>query len=84
MKIPEWEQVLSAGAVCMNLVVAANAMGFVTAWITEWPAYDRAFLDRFGLAPHEKIAGFVNIGRGVAPEDRARPVMADIVSRWNG
>ena len=81
-KIPEWEQVLSSGAVCMNLVVAANAMGFVTAWLTEWPAYDRAFLDRFGLKPHEKIAGFVHIGHGTPPDDRVRPVMADIVGRW--
>jgi nitroreductase len=84
VKIPEWEQVLSAGAVCMNLTVAAVAMGFVTSWITEWPAYDRAFLDRFGLAPHEKIAGFVHIGRGTPPEDRVRPVMAEIVSRFEG
>jgi nitroreductase len=84
VKIPEWEQVLSAGAVCMNLTVAANAMGFVTAWLTEWPAYDRAFLDRFGLAPLEKIAGFVHIGRGTPPEDRVRPVMSEIVSRFEG
>jgi nitroreductase len=84
VKIPEWEQVLSSGAVCLNLVIAANAMGFVTAWLTEWPAYDRAFLDRFGLKPHEKIAGFIHIGRGTPPEDRVRPVLSDIVTRWNG
>lgn len=84
VKIPEWEQVLSAGAVCMNLVVAANAMGFVTAWLTEWCAYDRAFLDRFGLKPLEKVAGFVHIGRGTPPEDRVRPDMDAIVSRWHG
>jgi nitroreductase len=84
VKIPEWEQVLSSGAVCMNLVVAANAMGYVTSWITEWPAYDREFLTRFGLKPHEKISGFINIGRGTPPEDRTRPVMADVVTRWNG
>lgn len=84
VKIPEWEQVLSAGAVCMNLVVAANAMGFVTAWLTEWCAYDRTFLDRFGLAAHEKLAGFVHIGHGTPPDDRVRPDMDAIVSRWNG
>jgi nitroreductase len=84
VKIPEWEQVLSSGAVCMTLVVAANAMGFVTSWVTEWCAYDRAFLDRFGLKPHEKIAGFIHIGRGTPPEDRARPDMDAVVSRWNG
>jgi nitroreductase len=81
VKIPEWEQLLSAGAVCMNLTVAANAMGFASTWITEWYAYDRRVLDAFGLAAHEKIAGFVHIGRAASrPEDRVRPVMADIVT----
>jgi nitroreductase len=83
VKIPEWEQVLSAGAAGMNLVVAAHALGFGASWITEWYAYDRAVLDALGLAPHEKIAGFVHIGRPVqVPEDRARPALADIVTRY--
>src|SRR5450432_2831921 len=63
VKIPEWEQVLSAGAACMNLVIAANALGYVAAWLTEWCAYDRRFCEAIGLAPHEKIAGIVHIGR---------------------
>ena len=83
VKIPEWEQVLSAGAAAMSLVIAAHALGFGTAWITEWYAYDRGVLDALGLAPHEKIAGFVHIGHPAhAPEDRARPVLADIVTRF--
>jgi nitroreductase len=83
VKIPEWEQVLSAGAVCMNLVVAANAMGYVTSWLTEWCAYDRRFCAALGLAANEKIAGFVYIGRpNMVSEDRARPALADIVSRF--
>ena len=82
-KVPEWEQVLSAGAVCMNLIVAANAMGFATVWLTEWYAYDRQVLERFGLAPGEKMAGFIHIGTASEPrEDRIRPVMADIVTRF--
>ena len=82
-KIPEWEQVLSAGAVCMNMIVVANAMGFAATWLTEWCAYDGKFRERLGLAPHEKIAGFVHIGRATfAPEDRVRPVMEEIVSRF--
>ncbi|WP_293862599.1 nitroreductase [uncultured Alsobacter sp.] len=81
-KIPVWEQQLSAGAVCMALTTAAVAMGFVTAWLTEWMAYDRAFMTAFGLAETEVVAGFVHIGRGERPEDRVRPVMADIVTRW--
>ena len=78
---PEWEQVLSAGAAAMNLVVAANASGFVTAWLTEWFGYDRRVLDALGLAPTEKLAGFVHIGRAaVVPSDRPRPDLAEIVT----
>lgn len=83
VKIPEWEQVLSAGAVCMNLVIAANAMGYATSWLTEWYAYDRAVLERLGLAPHEKMAGFIHIGTAAAPrEDRPRPVLSEIVTTF--
>jgi nitroreductase len=83
VKIPEWEQVLSAGAAAMNLVVAAHGLGFAADWMTEWYAYDRRVLDAFGLAPHEKIAGFVHIGTPARPaEDRARPVLGDIVTRF--
>jgi nitroreductase len=83
VKIPEWEQVLSAGAAAMSLVIAAQALGFGATWITEWYAYDRSVLDALGLAPHEKIAGFVHIGSPThAPEDRARPALADIVTRF--
>jgi nitroreductase len=83
VKIPEWEQVLSAGAAAMNLVTAAHALGYAASWMTEWYAYDRAVLDALGLAPHEKIAAFVHIGRpGRPPEDRPRPALADIVTRF--
>jgi nitroreductase len=83
VKIPEWEQVLSAGAAAMNLVTAAHALGFAANWITEWYAYDRRVLDALGLSPHEKIAGFVHIGRPAKPpEDRPRPPLSDIVTRF--
>ncbi len=83
VKIPEWEQVLSAGAVCMNLEIAANALGYRSNWVTEWCAYDRRFCAALGLAAHEKIAGFIHIGRpSVAIEDRARPALAEIVTRF--
>jgi len=84
-KIPEWEQVLSSGAAAMNLVHAACALGYGASWITEWYAYDRAVLDALGLLPHERIAGFVHIGRppGV-PEDRPRPPLNEIVTRFAG
>ncbi len=82
-KIPEWEQVLSSGAAAMNLVIAAHALGFGAGWITEWYAYDRSVLEAFGLSPHEKIAGFVHIGSPtLQPEDRPRPALADIVTRF--
>jgi nitroreductase len=82
VKIPDWEQLMSAGAACMNLVVAANAMGYGTSWITEWYAFDRRVLDALGLAPGERIAGFVHIGRPTeAPVERPRPNLADIVTR---
>ncbi|HTV31612.1 MAG TPA: nitroreductase [Methylocella sp.] len=82
-KIPQWEQILSAGAVCMNLVIAANALGFASVWLTEWIAYDRAVLDRLGIAETEKVAGFIHIGRASGPrEDRIRPKLSDIVTRF--
>jgi nitroreductase len=83
VKIPEWEQQLSAGAASMSLVIAAHAMGYAASWITEWYAYDRRVLDKFGVAANERIAGFVHIGRPTKPpEDRDRPKLADIVTRF--
>ena len=82
VKIPGWEQVLSAGATCMNLLHAAHAMGYGASWITEWYAYDRRILDALGLAPHERIAGFVHIGTVLEPPaERVRPELAAIVTR---
>lgn len=82
VKIPEWEQVLSAGAAAMNLVLAAHALGYAASWITEWYAYDRGVLDVLGLKADEKIAGFVHIGRPAAPPtDRPRPPLSEIVTR---
>ena len=63
VKIPEWEQQLSAGASAMSLVIAAHAMGYAASWITEWYAYDRRVLDALGVGANERIAGFVHIGR---------------------
>ncbi len=83
VKIPDWEQVLSAGAACMNLLNAANALGYGASWLTGWAAYDRRVLDALGLAPDERIAGFVHMGTTKEqPTDRARPILADIVTRF--
>ncbi len=81
-KVPEWEQVLSAGAVCHQLLLAANAMGYAAQWITEWYAYDRRVLAALGLTGGERLAGFVHLGSARGPaEERARPALSDKVTR---
>lgn len=83
VKIPEWEQELSAGAVCMNLLIAAQAMGFGGSWLTNWFSFDRDVLDAFGLSGSERVAGFIHLGTpSSVPPDRDRPVLADIVTTY--
>jgi len=80
--IPRWEQELSVGAACLNLLHAATALGFTGGWLTGWPAYSDAVRDLFGAAP-ERIAGFVFIGTPSKPlEERPRPEMDKIVRKW--
>lgn len=80
--IPVWEQELSAGAACMNLLHAANAMGYAGGWLTGWAAFSTRVRDAFGAAP-ERIVGFVFIGTPTrALEERPRPDLDQIVSRW--
>jgi nitroreductase len=82
-KVPPWEQELSAGASAMNIVTAATALGYGACWLTGWFAFDRDVLDGLGLKPDEKLAGFIHIGTPSKPsEDRPRPVLADIVTRF--
>lgn len=81
-KIPLWEQELSAGAACMNLLHAAHAMGFVGSWLTGWAAFNDRVRDAFGHAP-ERIAGFLFFGSpGRALEERPRPALDAVLSRW--
>ena len=81
--IPVWEQQLSAGAVCQNILTAAHALGFVANWITEWPAYHPHVQARLGLKPGERIAGFIYIGQPAAPlEDRPRPDIDALTTRF--
>ena len=83
IKIPVWEQELSAGAVCQNLLIAAHASGFVANWITEWYAYHPTVKERLGLKPGERVAGFIYIGTStVELEERPRPEMDKIVSYY--
>lgn len=80
---PEWEQVLSAGAACQNLVVAASALGFGVNWVTEWYAYSDGVNQALGLAENEQVAGFVYIGTAnETPKERPRPALEEVVSVW--
>ena len=88
-KIPQWEMFLSGGAAAMNLVLAANALGYGTNWITNWYSDVEEGRALLGLAPHERVVGFVHIGsyEGPAPE-RPRPdapkLYADYSGPWEG
>ena len=88
-KIPQWEMFLSGGAAAMNLVIAANALGYGTNWITNWYSNVEEGRALLGLAPHERVVGFVHIGSydGPAPE-RPRPDVSTLCREyagpWNG
>jgi nitroreductase len=81
-KVPAVEQVMSAAALCLGLVNAAEASGWGACWLTGWPAHDATFAARaFGCESHETVAGIVHIG--TPPEDgpdRPRPDLSRIVS----
>ncbi len=84
-KIPDWEMQLSGGAAAMNLIIAANAMGYGTNWITNWYAYDEEGRRLLGLAPHERVIGFVHVGTfsGTVPE-RPRPDISGLYGDYSG
>lgn len=84
-KIPLWEQELSAGAACMNLLTATHATGFVGSWLTGWPSYNAQVLESLGGSPNDKIAGFLFLGSpGRELEERPRPTYEAVVSTWKG
>lgn len=82
-KIPVWEQQLSAGALCMNLLTAAQAMGLGANWITGWYAYDARANQVLGLQKEERIAGYIHLGTPrESPRERSRPDVTTLVTRW--
>ena len=82
-KIPLWEQELSCGAVAMNLLHAAAALGFAGGWVTGWAAYSNQVLAALGGRTGERIAGFFFIGTpGAELEERPRPDYDEVVSVW--
>jgi nitroreductase len=83
VKIPIWEQQLSSAAVCFNMVLAAQALGFDAQWQTDWVAYDPAAKAAMGIIDTEQVAGLIYIGTTTLPlEDRPRPDVAKLVTHW--
>ena len=84
-KIPQWEMFLSGGAAAMNLLIAANALGYGANWITNWYSETEEGRAILGLAPHERVVGFVHIGNyeGTPPQ-RPRPDPTSLVSDYSG
>jgi nitroreductase len=82
-KIPQIEQVYSAGAVCLGLLNAALASGWGANWLSGWPSHDREFIrEGLGLADHEAVAGLIHLGTETAePPERPRPDM-DAIVEW--
>jgi nitroreductase len=84
VKIPLWEQELSAGAACQNLLNAALFAGFGAQWLTEWYAYDDGVARDMGLSENERVAGFVYIGSAPqTPDERNRPAYETRVTEWS-
>lgn len=84
-RIPLMEQRLSGGALCMNIINAANALGFGSNWVTGWPAYHNEVKAALGHTSDTEIIGFILIGTpGEAPKERMRPEYTNIVSEWRG
>ena len=82
-KVPQIEQLYSAGAVCLSMLNAALAAGWGANWLSGWPSHDPVFVhETLGLASHESIAGFIHIGtESSAPPDRPRPDL-DLITAW--
>lgn len=82
-KVPEWNQILSSGAACMNLIAAATALGFAAHWLLKWPGRDPEALAVLGVSEGERVAGFIHVGRPAErPPDCPRPDLDRIVTRW--
>lgn len=84
-KVPEGEQLLSGGALCQNILLAAQAAGFSGFWYTGWTAYSPGVKRALGIEPGEHVLGYIALGTaGRVPSERPRPTVADIVSEWRG
>ena len=82
-KTPVWEQELSCGAVCHNLLLTANASGWAGCWLTEWIAFSDGIDALLGLSEHERVAGFIYLGTAKEnPQERLRPDVSTKIQRW--
>jgi nitroreductase len=82
-KVPEQEQLLSAGLAAYNLLLGAEALGFGAQWLTGWPAYDAEVAEMLGLAANERIVAFVHIGTPTGPGiERPRPSASELLADW--
>ena len=82
-KIPVWEQELSAGAVCQNILISSNALGYAAQWLTEWYAYHKTIDAALQLETNERVAGFIYLGTAEnKPIERKRPDLSSLVSNW--
>ena len=83
-KIPVWEMQLSSAAVCQNMLIGAQSLGYAAQWLTEWYTYDEVILKELGVSQKDKISGFIYIGKkNEEPKERIRPEKEKIVSYWN-
>lgn len=84
VKIPEWEQQLSVGAVCQNILVAASLAGYAAQWLTEWYSFDPVINAALHLTDTERVAGFIYLGSATEkPAERVRPELQDRLTHWS-
>ncbi len=84
LKVPQSEQLLSAGAACMNILHGARALGYAAQWVTEWIAYDAQVSKLLCLEPHQSVAGFIYIGSSTeTPGERPRVQPEDVMTYWS-
>ena len=82
-KIPEWEMQLSSAAVCQNMLICAQSLGYAAQWVTEWYSYDEVIIKELGNNPNDRISGFIYIGKKeMEPKERIRPEVSKVVSFW--
>ncbi len=82
-KIPQIEQMLCAGTVAHNILLASNAMGFGSIWLTGDNAYDSSVFEALGLKSNEKIIGFVYLGsEKIKIPPRLAPDPGDKIFDW--